>query len=98
MTGDGGSSTPETLDSLRDTITRQAEQLARQQATIEQQTAELSRLNRRIDEDLVVRDLREAVRLSAAATVISAPTSHGRLLDMIVATAADIIGANGTCQ
>lgn len=93
MTGDDGSGAPETFDSLRDRLTQQAAQLTSQQATIEQQAAEIERLNRRIDEDLVVRDLREAVRLSAAATVISAPTSHGRLLDMIVATAADIIGA-----
>ena len=93
MTGDGGSA-PETFDPLRDEIHRQAERIAQQQATIAQQAAEIARLNRRLDDDLVVRDLREAVRLSAAATVISAPTSHGRLLDMIVATAADIIGAN----
>lgn len=93
MSGDGGR-TPETFDPLRNEIHQQAERLAQQQAIIERQAAELARLRQRIDEDLVVRDLREAVRLSASATVISAPTSHGRLLDMIVATAADIIGAN----
>ena len=93
MSGDGGR-TPETFDPLRDEIHRQAQQLAQQQAIIERQTAELASLRRRIDDDRVVSDLRDALRLSATANVIAAPTSHGRLLDMIVATAADIIGAN----
>jgi GAF domain-containing protein len=94
MTHDGGDTTPETHDPLRQEIHRQAEELARQQATIERQAAEIERLKRFVDDESMVRELREAVRVSVMAEAISAPTTHARLLDMIVATAADIIGAN----
>ncbi len=80
MTQDGGAQAPETLEAAR--------------ATIEQQAGEIARLRRRLDDDLLVRDLRDAVRLSVTAGAIAAPATHSRLLDMIVATAADIIGAN----
>jgi GAF domain-containing protein len=94
MTHDGGDMTPERPDPLRQEIHRQAEELARQQATIERQAAEIERLRRFVDDESMVRELREAVRLSVTAEAISAPVSHTTLLDMIVATAADIIGAN----
>lgn len=94
MTQDGGDKTPETFDPLRQKIAQQAEELDRRQATIDQQAAEIERLKRRIADESMLDELREAVRLSVAAEAISAPVSHGRLLDMIVATAADIIGAN----
>ena len=94
MTQDGGDQTPETLDPLRHKIAQQAEELDRRQATIDHQAAEIERLKRRIADDSMLDELREAVRLSVSAEAISAPVSHGRLLDMIVATAADIIGAN----
>ncbi|MGE3270925.1 MAG: GAF domain-containing protein [Chloroflexota bacterium] len=87
MAQDDDSGSPEALDSLRATLKQQA-------GTIEAQAAEIARLRRRIDEDRVVEDLREAIRLSVTAGTIAAPTTHTRLLDMIVATAADIIGAN----
>ena len=80
MTQDGGDQSPETVDVLRQQIAQQA--------------AEIDRLKRRIADDSMLDELREAVRLSLVAEAISAPVSHGRLLDMIVATAADIIGAN----
>jgi GAF domain-containing protein len=63
-------------------------------AIITQQRQEIERLRRRQDDDLLMRDLREAIRVSATAGAIAAPVTHSRLLDMIVATAADIIGAN----
>ncbi len=94
MTHDGGDMTPETFDPLRQKIVQQAEELDRRQATIERQAAEIERLKRHLDDESMVRELREAVRLSVMAEAISAPTTHARLLDMIVATAADIIGAN----
>jgi GAF domain-containing protein len=83
MTQDGGAGAPQTPDTL---------EAAR--ATIAQQAREIERLRRRLDDDTLVRDLRDAVRLSVTASSIAAPVTHSRLLDMIVATAADIIGAN----
>lgn len=80
MTGDHGARPPETLEEAR--------------AIIEQQTSEIARLRRRVDDDRLVDELREAVRLSVTASAIATPVSHASLLDMIVATAADIIGAN----
>ena len=98
MTQDGGGSgapeTPETIEAARAVIGQQLQELDRRQATIEQQAQEIERLRRRLDDDVLVRDLHEAVRLSVTAETIAAPSSHARLLDMIVATAADIIGAN----
>lgn len=79
MTQDGADA-PQTLDGAL--------------AVIAEQAGEIERLRRRLDDDALVRDLRDAVRLSAAASTIAAPTTHSRLLEMIVATAADIIGAN----
>lgn len=94
MTQDGGAEGAERLESLRATLARQAEELERQRATIEQQAREIERLRRRQDDDVLVRELREAVRLSITAGTIAAPVSYSRVLEMIVATAADIIGAN----
>jgi GAF domain-containing protein len=68
--------------------------IARQQAEIARQQAELERLQRRLADDRFAQDLRDALTLAATASTIGAPVSHSRLLDMLVATAADIIGAN----
>jgi GAF domain-containing protein len=80
MTGDQGARAAGTLEEAR--------------AIIEQQASEIARLRRRVDDDRLVDELRDAVRLSVTASAIGTPVSHARLLDMIVATAADIIGAN----
>jgi GAF domain-containing protein len=80
MTGDSGARAPATLDEAR--------------AIIAQQAGEIERLRRRVDDGRLVDELRDAVRLSVTASAIATPVSHARLLDMIVATAADIIGAN----
>lgn len=93
MTQDGAGA-PETIEAARAVIAQQLQELERQKATIEEQAQEIARLRQRRDDDILVRDLRDAVRLSATAEAIAAPVSHSRLLDMIVATAADIIGAN----
>lgn len=80
MTQDGGSGAPATLEEAQALIARQAR--------------EIEHLRRRVEDDRLVEDLRDAIRLSVAAAEISAPVTQGRLLEMIVATAADIIGAN----
>lgn len=92
--GSGAPETPETIEAARAVIGQQIQELDRRQATIQQQIQEIERLRRRLDDDVLVRELREAVRLSVTAETIAAPVTHSRLLDMIVATAADIIGAN----
>ena len=92
--GAGAPETPDTIEAARAVIGQQLQERDRQKATIEQQAHEIARLRQRLDDGILVRDLREAVRLSATAEAIAAPVSHSRLLDMIVATAADIIGAN----
>jgi GAF domain-containing protein len=97
MTQDGGAGSPQipdTLEAARAAIAQQLQELDRRQATIDRQQHEIERLRQRLDDDTLVRDLREAVRLSVTASSIAAPVTHSRLLDMIVATAADIIGAN----
>ena len=63
--GAGAPETPETVEAARAVIAQQLQELDRQKATIEQQAREIARLRRRIDDDVLVRDLREAVRLSA---------------------------------
>ena len=55
--------------------------------------AEVERLQRRIAEDRFAQDLRDALQTASAAAAIGAPVSYSRLLNMIVATAADIIDA-----
>jgi GAF domain-containing protein len=62
-------------------------------ATIAEQQAEIERLQRRVAEEHFAQDLRGALTLAAAVRTIGAPTTHERLLEMILATAADIIGA-----
>lgn len=55
--------------------------------------SEVERLQRRIAEDRFAQDLRDALQTASAAAAIGAPVSYSRLLNMIVATAADIIDA-----
>jgi GAF domain-containing protein len=61
--------------------------------TIARQQAEIERLQRRITEDRFAQDLRDALTTASSAGAIGAPVSYSRLLQMIVATAADIIDA-----
>jgi GAF domain-containing protein len=62
-------------------------------ATIARQAREIERLRRLLD-DQGGAELREALTLAATAGVIGSPVTHGRLLEMIVETAAAVIGAN----
>ncbi len=62
-------------------------------ATIARLEAEIERLQRRITEDRFAQDLRDALQTASAGGAIGAPVSYSRLLNMIVATAADIIDA-----
>jgi GAF domain-containing protein len=61
--------------------------------TIADLEAEIENLRRRIAEDRFARDLRDALTTASATGAIGAPVSYSRLLEMIVATAADIIDA-----
>lgn len=61
--------------------------------TIARQRAEIERLQRRIAEDVFAQDLRDALTTASSAGAIGAPVSYSHLLEMIVATAADIIDA-----
>ena len=62
-------------------------------ARLAQLQEEVERLQRRIAEDRFAQDLRDALQTASAAAAIGAPVSYSRLLNMIVATAADIIDA-----
>jgi GAF domain-containing protein len=69
------------------------DELERARAEIALQAKEIERLRRRLDDDRFAEDLREAVTLAATAGTIGSPVRHVRLLEMIVETAAAVIGA-----
>jgi GAF domain-containing protein len=55
--------------------------------------AEIARLQGELAGEQFARELRKALTLAAATGAIAAPVSHTRLLEMIVETAAQVIGA-----
>jgi GAF domain-containing protein len=67
--------------------------LAEAQATIARQANELERLQRRLEDERFAEELRAVLVLAAAAGTIASPVTHARLLQLIVETAADVIGA-----
>lgn len=67
--------------------------LAAAEATIERQTEEIARLRRRLADEPFAADLRAALTVTGTAATIAAPVAHQRLLEMIVETAANVIGA-----
>ncbi len=67
--------------------------LAEARATIARQAEELERLRRRLGDERLAEELREALVLAGTAGTIAAPISHARLLELIVETAAAVIGA-----
>lgn len=67
--------------------------LAEAQATIARQDEEIKRLRRRLADERLAEDLREALSLAATAGTIAAPITHSRLLEMIVEAAASVISA-----
>lgn len=62
-------------------------------ATIARQAAEIERLRRRVADERAAEELRDALSLAAAAGAVASPVAHGRLLEMIVETAASVISA-----
>ncbi|MGV0790210.1 GAF domain-containing protein [Mycolicibacterium sp. XJ1819] len=62
-------------------------------STVARQEAEIGRLRRLIAQDRFAQDLRDAMTTASAASLVGAPVSHDRLLDMITATATDIVKA-----
>ncbi|MDP9372416.1 MAG: GAF domain-containing protein [Chloroflexota bacterium] len=60
---------------------------------IARQAEEIARLRRRLADERFAEELREALSLAAAAGTIAAPVTHSRLLELIVATAAQVIAA-----
>ena len=67
--------------------------LADAHATIARQAGEIEQLRARLGDDRFAQDLRDALTLASATGTAAAPVSHARLLEMIVETAADIIGS-----
>lgn len=63
------------------------------QRVIAEQAAEIERLRQGLVHERFADDLREALRLAANASTVAAPTTHARLLEMIVETAAHVISA-----
>ena len=66
---------------------------AQARETIERQREEIERLKRRLADERLAEDLRDALTLAAAAGTIASPVTHSRLLEMIVETAAHVIFA-----
>jgi GAF domain-containing protein len=67
--------------------------LAEARATIARQANELERLRHRLEDERFAEELRGVLVLAAAAGTIASPVTHARLLQLIVETAADVIGA-----
>jgi GAF domain-containing protein len=67
--------------------------LAQAQATIKRHEEEIQRLSRRLEDTRFAEELRAAFVLASTAGTIAAPVTYARLLEMIVATAAQVIAA-----
>ncbi len=70
------------------------DETAQLQQTIARQNDEIVRLQSRLNDERTAQDLKDALTLAVATGKLSAPVSHGRLLEMIVATAAQVISSN----
>ncbi len=64
------------------------------QRTIEQQAREIEHLRRRLADEQVATQLRQALALVSMTGTIASPVSHNHLLEMIVETAAQVIEAS----
>jgi GAF domain-containing protein len=73
---------------------KRSDALARAEATIAHQAVELERLRRQLADERLADDLRATLSVAAATGVIASPATHQRLLELIVETAAAVIGAN----
>lgn len=67
------------------------EDLAQAKQTIAEQKREIERLRRRLDDERLAEELRDALVLAATTGAIAAPSQHSRLLELIVETAARVI-------
>jgi GAF domain-containing protein len=79
------------MDNEQGTAANDASQQA--QRTIEEQAHEIERLRRRLADEQVATELRQALALAAMTGTIASPVTHARLLEMIVETAAQVISA-----
>ncbi len=73
---------------------RDREALADAERTIARQAEEIAALRRRLDDARFAADLRAALTVAGTAATTAAPVPHRRLLEMIVETAANVIGAH----
>lgn len=62
-------------------------------STIARQGGEIERLQRELGDEAIARRLRDALLLASATGSIAAPTTRGRLLELIVETAATVTAA-----
>jgi GAF domain-containing protein len=70
-----------------------ANALSEAQRTVARQAEEIEQLKRSLADEHFAEDLRKALTQAAVAGTIASPVSHARLLEMIVETAASVIGA-----
>lgn len=67
--------------------------LAEARRTIARQSEEIERLRRRLADEQTAEEVRAALSLAVVTGRLAAPVEHGRLLELIVETAAQVIGA-----
>jgi len=77
----GGQSGGDTLSVARETIARQADEIAR--------------LRRDLADERFARELRDALTVAKTVGTVAAPVSHDRLLELIVGTATQVLSARG---
>jgi transcriptional regulator with GAF, ATPase, and Fis domain len=70
------------------------DELVQARETIARQAEEIERLQRQVASNQFADGLRERLRLAATTGVIAAPVTHSQLLELIVATAAQVINAD----
>jgi len=71
-----------------------AEQLTEARRTIEQQGAQIDRMQAQHADREFINDLRNALLTTATVGTIGAPSTHGAALEAVVETAADVLDAN----
>src|SRR5215217_1586317 len=74
--------------------TPEPQALASARATIAGQAEEIERLKKMIAGERFAEEMRQAFATAAMTGTIASPVTHTRLLEMIVETAARVIGAN----
>lgn len=74
-------------------LVEQQDELAEALAVIEQQRQQIASLQRQLEESNFAEELHNAYVLATATRTIAAPSTHQRLLEVIVQTAAQVIAA-----